>query len=130
MGEKKGLDLILGCETKSESNLGFVISRVVGYEAHRGWITYYPRMDPAHILSLCVKIQASVLDERIKNLIDFLQSLRGEYGLWECKLHPQVNRWLTYDILSSLKKIDKNAEWISYEPSTPFKEYSKKLKRF
>jgi len=74
-------------------------------------------------------LNASIEDGRVKDLIDFIQHLQGENGLWECKLHPQANRWLTYDLLSSLKKIDNNTDWISHEPSTPFQEYSKKLKR-
>jgi len=127
---KSALDLVLSCETKAEHNLGFVISRMIGIEDSRGWITYYPRLDPAHLLNLCSKIQVSIEDERVKGLIDFVKNLQGENGLWECKLHPQANRWLTYDLLYSLKKLDNNIDWISHEPSTPFREYSKKLKRF
>ncbi len=127
---KRGLDLILGCETKQKNLLGFVISRLVGLEESRGWRTYYPKMDTAHILSLCWKIGASLDDERVAELVDFVKEQRGEYGLWECTLHPQASRWLTFDLLRTLSHLETNTDWISLEPRTPFQEYSKKLKRF
>jgi len=127
---KTALDLVLSCETKAERNVGFVISRMIGFENSRGWITYYPRLDPAHLLNLCSKMQASIEDERVKQLIDFIQHLQGENELWECKLHPQANRWLTYDLLCSLKSMNNKVDWVSHEPPTPFREYSKRLKRF
>jgi len=127
---KRALDLILSCESTREGNLGFVVSRTLGFEPSRGWITYYPRLDPAHILKLCVKIGVSFEDKRVQELVDFIKTLKGENGLWECRLHPQANRWLTYDLLQSLKEIKSESDWISHEPSTPFQEYSRKLKRF
>jgi hypothetical protein len=127
---KRALDLILGCETKQKNLLGFVISRLIGLEESRGWRTYYPKMDTAHILSLCWKIGASAGDERISELIDFIEGEQGEFGLWECVLHPQASRWLTFDLLHSLSKLEENVDWISTEPRTPFQEYSKKMKRF
>ncbi|HEC40526.1 hypothetical protein LCGC14_0785130 [marine sediment metagenome] len=127
---QKALDLILGCETKQKNLLGFVISRLVGLEESRGWRTYYLKMDSAHILSLCWKIGASINDERISELVDFVKGEQGEYGLWECSLHPQASRWLTFDLLRTLSHLEKNVDWISTEPRTPFQEYSKKLKRF
>lgn len=127
---KRALDLILSCVSTTERNLGFVISRLLGFEPSSGWITYYPRLDPAHILNLCVKIGASIEDKRVKALTQFVESLKGKNELWNCTLHPQANRWLTYDLIKSLKELQNEIEWISYEPSTPFQEYSKKLKRF
>ncbi|MFX1480707.1 MAG: prenyltransferase/squalene oxidase repeat-containing protein [Promethearchaeota archaeon] len=127
---RRALDLILGCEKKQKNLLGFVISRLIGLEESRGWRTYYPKMDTAHILTLCWKIGASITDERISELIDFVKSEQGEFGIWECTLHPQASRWLTFDLLRSLSNLDENMDWISTEPRTPFQEYSKKMKRF
>jgi hypothetical protein len=127
---KRALDLILGCETKQKNLLGFVISRLIGLEESRGWRTYYPKMDAAHILSLCWKIGASSEDERISELIDFVKDEQGEYGMWECSLHPQASRWLTFDLLRSLSSLSERTDWFSTEPRTPFQAYPKKMKRF
>ena len=127
---KRAMDLILGIEVKEKYNLGFVISRLIGLEPSRGWITYYPKLDPAHILNLSWRIGVTSSDQRLSDLIDFILSLRGDYGLWECNLHPQATRWLTFDLLRSLSKIKTSGDWISLEPRTPFKAYPKKEKRF
>ncbi len=127
---KRALDLILGCETKQKNLLGFVISRLIGLEESRGWRTYYPKMDAAHILSLCWKIGASLDDERISELVDFVKGEQGEYGMWECSLYPQASRWLTFDLLRTFSHLDKNTDWFSLEPRTPFQQYSKKMKRY
>ena len=127
---RRALDLILGCEVKQKSLLGFVISRLIGLEESRGWRTYYPKMDAAHVINLCWKIGASLEDERISELVDFVKDQQGEYGLWECSLHPQASRWLTFDLLRSFSHLEESTDWISTEPRTPFQEYSKKMKRF
>jgi hypothetical protein len=127
---RRALDLILGCETKQKNLLGFVISRLIGLEESRGWRTYYPKMDVAHILNLCWKIGASSDDERISDLTEFVKGEQGEYGIWECSLHPQASRWLTFDLLRTLSHLEENAEWFSTEPRTPFQAYPKKMRRF
>ena len=127
---RRALDLILGCEKMQKNLLGFVISRLIGLEESRGWRTYYPKMDAAHILSLCVRIGASLDDERISELVDFVKAEKGEYGIWECSLHPQASRWLTFDLLRSLSNLEESTDWISTEPRTPFQEYPKKMRRF
>jgi hypothetical protein len=127
---KRALDLILGCEIKQKNILGFVISRLIGLEESRGWRTYYPKMDAAHILNLCWKIGASLEDERISDLVDFVKNEQSEYGLWECYLHPQASRWLTFDLLRSFSHLEESMDWISTEPRTPFQAYPKKIKRF
>ncbi|MFW9880891.1 MAG: hypothetical protein ACFFG0_48135, partial [Candidatus Thorarchaeota archaeon] len=119
-----------GCETKQKNLLGFVISRLIGLEESRGWRTYYPKMDTAHILSLCWKIGASLDDERISELVDFIKREQGDYGLWECSIRPQASRWLTFDLLRSLFHLESTTDWFSTEPRTPFQEYPKKLRRF
>ena len=127
---KKALDLILGCESKQKNLLGFVISRLIGLEESRGWRTYYPRMDAAHILNLCWKIGASLEDDRISELVAFVKGEQGEYGMWKCSLHPQASRWLTFDLLRSFFHLEETTDWISTEPRTPFQAYPKKMKRF
>jgi hypothetical protein len=127
---QRAMDLVLGCEIKEKYNLGYVISRLIGLEPSRGWITYYPRLDPAHLLNLCWRVGVSTTDQRLSELIDFVVNLQGEFGLWECNLHPQATRWLTFDLLHSLSKLTSKGDWISLEPRTPFRAYPKKEKRF
>ncbi|MFX1453951.1 MAG: prenyltransferase/squalene oxidase repeat-containing protein [Promethearchaeota archaeon] len=127
---KKALDLILGIETKQKYLLGFTISRLIGLEESKGWRTYYPKMDAAHILKLCWKVGASLEDKRISELADFVKGEQNEYGIWDCSLHPQASRWLTFDLLRTLSHLETNIDWFSLEPRTPFQEYPKKEKRY
>jgi len=127
---KRALDLILGCETKQKNLLGFVISRLIGLEESRGWRTYYPKLDTAYILNLCCRIGASTDDERISELVNFVKGEQGEQGMWECSLHPQASRWLTFDLLWTLSNLNESTDWISMEPRTPFQPYTKKIKRY
>lgn len=127
---KRALDLILGTDSKLRNNLGFMIARIIGLERSIGQITYMAKFDIAHILDLCCRVGATQDDERISELIEFVKFEQGEYGLWENSRYPQVTRWLTFDLLRSLSKIEKNKDWISFEPKTPFKAYYEKIKRF
>jgi hypothetical protein len=127
---KRALDLILGTASKLRNNLGFTIARLIGLEKSMGRITYMAKFDIAHILNLCWRVDASKDDDRISDLIEFIKSEQGEYGLWEYISHPQATRWLTFDLLRSLSHINENVEWLSEEPSTPFQAYPTKRKRF
>jgi len=127
---KRALDLVLGTDLKLRTSLGFMISRMIGLEKAIGLITYMAKFDIAHILDICWKVGATQDDVRISDLIEFVKTEQGEYGLWENPRYPQVTRWLTFDLLRSLSKIENNREWISFEPKTPFKTYFDKIKRF
>lgn len=127
---KRALDLILGTTSKLRNDVGFIIARLIGLEKSIGRITFMAKFDIAHILNLCWRVGASKDDERISDLIEFIKTEQGDYGLWEYYKHPKVTRWLTFDLLRTLSHINKNVEWISEEPSTPFHAYPKKLKRF
>jgi hypothetical protein len=127
---KRALDLILGTDSKVRNNLGFIIARIIGLEKSFGRITFMAKFDIAHILNLCWRIGANKDDERISDLIDFVQSEQGEFGLWDYIAHPKATRWLTFDLLRSLTHISENVEWISTEPRIPFQAYPKKMKRF
>ncbi len=127
---KRALDLILGTNLKLRSNLGFMIARLLGLEKSIGQITYMAKFDLAHILNLCWRIGATQDDERVFDFIKFVKSEQGEYGLWDYIAHPQATRWLSFDLLNSLSNVNKNVEWFSEEPRTPFQSYPKKMKRF
>ena len=107
-----------------------MIARLIGLEKSIGRITFMAKFDIAHILNLCWRVSVNKDDDRISDLINFIKSEQGEYGLWEHLKHPQATRWLTFDLLRSLSHINKNVEWISEEPRTPFQAYPKKLKRY
>ena len=127
---KRALDLVLGTDSKLKTNLGFMVARLIGLEKSIGQITFMAKFDIAHVLDLCNRVGASQDDERISDLVEFVKTEQGEYGLWENPRYPQVSKWLTFDLLRSLSKIETNKEWISYEPKTPFKAYFDKKKRF
>lgn len=127
---KRALDLILGTDSKLRINLGFMIARLIGLEKSFGQITFMAKFDVAHILNLCSRVGANKDDDRISDFIEFIKSEQGEFGLWDYIPHPIATRWLTFDLLRSLSLIDKNVEWISKEPRTPFQSYPRKTKRF
>ncbi|MFX0075891.1 MAG: hypothetical protein ACFE96_10645, partial [Candidatus Hermodarchaeota archaeon] len=127
---KRALDLILGTDSKLRTDLGFVLARIIGLEKSIGQITFMAKFDIAHILDLCQRVGATQEDERISDLIEFVKTEQGEYGLWENSRYPQVTRWLTFNLLRTLSKIQNNKNWISFEPKTPFKAYFEKMKRY
>ncbi|HDZ17737.1 hypothetical protein LCGC14_0626810 [marine sediment metagenome] len=127
---KRALDLILGTDMKLRTNLGFLIARLIGLEKSIGRITYMAKFDIGHILNLCWRVEASVKDSRIAEFVEFIKSEQGPYGLWEYINHPQATRWLTFDLLRSLFKLETQEDWISLELRTPFRSYPKKIKRF
>jgi hypothetical protein len=127
---RRALDLLLGCEMREAGSVGYEVSRILGAEVPRGFLTYFARLDLALILHLCSRVGASREDPRIDDLLKFVLSLQGEYGLWGYPQRPQVSRWLSYDLMRSISLLDKNVDWIGMEPRTPFTPYPKRPKRF
>ena len=127
---RRALDLLLGRETREAHTLGYEVARLVGAEAPRGMFTFFARFDLALILDLCSRVGATKDDPRVADVLKFVLSLRGEYGLWEYHSRPQVSRWLTYDLMRSISRLDENMDWMGMEPRTPFKPYPKREKRF
>ena len=117
---QRALDLLLGRETRDRHALGFEIARVVGAERSGGFFTYYARFDGAQVLDLCGRIGASLDDDRVSSLVDFVIQEQGSYGLWDYGRRPEVSRWVTFDLLRSLSRLDQSTDWISLEPRTPF----------
>lgn len=127
---RRALDLLLGRETRDEASLGFETARLVGAEQTRGYLTFFARYDLAQVLWLCSRVGASTDDERVAGMLEFILGQQGPYGLWEYPSRPQVRRWLTFDILSSLTQLDERSDWLSLEPRTPFRAYASRRKRF
>jgi hypothetical protein len=127
---RKGLDMLLGRETREARQVGYEVARLLGAEPIRGFISHFARFDPGLILSLCWKINISTDDPRVRNLVEFITDLRGPYGLWEYSPHPHISRWISFDLLRSLNHLDDGKGWIGFEPQTPFTPYLKQKRRF
>jgi hypothetical protein len=127
---RRALDLLLGRETREMQNIGFEVARTIGAEPVSGWITFFARFDLALLLDLCWRVGANTGDERIADLVTFLQEIQGDYGLWEYANRPQASRWVTFDILRSLSRLDTETDWMAVEPRTPFQPHLRGKRRF
>ena len=126
----RALDLLLGRETRETQALGFEMARLVGVEPVRGFFTFYARFDLALVLDLCWRVGATLEDERVADVVRFVSGLQGTYGLWEYAAQPQASRWVTFELLRSLSRLDESGDWLSAEPRTPFQPYPQEQRRF
>ena len=127
---RRALDLLLAHEHRQAHTLGFEVARIIGAERSRGGFTYYKRYDVAQMLDLSWRIGASLEDGRVSDNVQFVKQLQGPQGLWEYQHHPAISRWVTFDLIRSLSRLDKQTDWLSMEPRTPFQPYPKKPRRF
>jgi hypothetical protein len=127
---RRALDLLLGRETRDKHALGFELARLLGAEPVRGFLTYHARFDVGLVLDMCWRAGATRSDERVAALADWVLSLQSPYGLWEYPPRPQISRWVTFDLLRSLSRLDRDADWLSLEPRTPFRAYPKRYRRY
>lgn len=127
---RRGLELLLAHEHRQAHTLGFEVARIIGAERPRGGFTYFKRYDVAQMLDLSWRIGASLADDRVAANVKFVVKLQGPYGLWEYPRHREASRWITFDLLRSLSRLDEETDWLSVEPRTRFQPYPKKPKRF
>lgn len=127
---RRGMDLLLAHEQRGAEALGFEVARIIGTEPPRGAFTYFKRYDLAQILDLSWRVGASLEDPRVADNVRFVRELQGPYGLWEYPRHPEISRWVSFDLLRSLSRLDRETDWLSMEPRTPFQAYPKKAKRY
>jgi hypothetical protein len=127
---RRALDLVLSRETRERHNLGYEVARIIGTEKPSGFLTYYARFDIAHLLDLCWRVGAPPEEARVSALVKYIHENQGAYGVWEYLPKPQASRWVTFDILRSLKRLGQNTDWIPTEPRTPFQPYPKRRKRY
>ena len=116
------LDHLLARETRDEWALGWEVSRLLGLERASGKLTFYARFDLAFLLDLATRCGASRDDVRVADLVEFLEGLRGPYGLWEHPSHPQLSRWLTLDLETSQQRLE-SGDWSGSDvrvDSTPY----------
>ncbi len=127
---RRGLELLLARETLQAHTLGHEVARTVGAEPAGGYFTYFARYDVGHMLGLCRRMGASLEDERVAAMVAFVRDQQGPYGLWTYAAHPEVSRWVSFDLLRSLAQIDREGDWVSLEPRFPFQPYPKRPRRY
>jgi hypothetical protein len=104
---RRAIDHLLGRETRDAHSIGYEVARLAGAEMPRGFLTYFARFDLGLILDLCARVEISREDPRVADLISYVLSLRGKYGLWEYRDKPHISRWLTFDLLRSMARLDR-----------------------
>jgi hypothetical protein len=101
---RRGMDRLLGQERREQISLGLEVARLVGAEPAHGFFTYFARFDLALLVDLCGRVGMSKDELPLADLLGFIRSLQGEFGLWESADWPQAARWLTFDLLRSLSR--------------------------
>ena len=124
-----GVDHLLARETRDESTLGWEVSRLVGLERALGQLTFYVTFDQAFVLDVASRCGVSLDDRRVRDLVIWLETLRGPYGLWEHHVHPQLSRWLTFDLECSLRRLA-DGDWIGNEEPASFTPYRRGRRRY
>jgi hypothetical protein len=127
---RRGLSLLLAHEALQAHTLGYEVARTLGVEPGGGYFTYFARYDAGLVLDLCRRIGASLEDERVGAMVAFVKGLQGPYGMWDYAAHPEVSRWISFDLLRSLSQIDRESDWVAIEPRTPFQPYPKRARRY
>ncbi|WP_329005423.1 hypothetical protein OHA18_18810 [Kribbella sp. NBC_00709] len=108
---RTGVDHLLYRESRDASTLGWEVSRLVGLERAMGQITFYVTHDLAFLLDLASRCGVAPQDRRVHDLVDYLETLRGPYGLWQHPTHPQLAGWLSLDLETSLRRLE-TGDWI------------------
>jgi hypothetical protein len=123
-----GVDHLLARETRDESTIGWELSRLVGLESALGQVTFYVTFDLAFLLDLTSRCGVSIEDRRVRDLVAYLETLRGPYGLWQHHAHPQLSRWLTFDLECSLRRLA-DGDWIGNDEAATFTPYQRGRRR-
>lgn len=97
---RAAVDLLLQQDSREEAPLGTEVARQLGAEPADGFLTRYARPDLALLAEL---VSACDVDgDRAEALLAALLTRRGRLGLWTHPSHPQLSRWLSFDLLRSL----------------------------
>ena len=144
---RRALDLLLQRETRDEWALGTEVSRLRGLDRPAGFLTFYARFDLAFVLDLAARAGATLEDVRVADLAEFLQQRRGAAGLWEHPTHPELSRWLSFDLMLCLRRLtggpsadpvggsasgsaDGSTGWAGTAPRLPFRPYRPAPRRY
>ncbi|MFI7065302.1 hypothetical protein ACIBL3_30205 [Kribbella sp. NPDC050124] len=126
---RTGVDHLLARETRDASTLGWEVSRLVGLERAMGQITFYATFDLAFLLDLASRCAVSPQDRCVHDLVDYLETLRGPYGLWQHPTHPQLAGWLSLDLETSIRRLE-HGDWIGNEEPATFTPYRRGPRRY
>ena len=125
------LDHLLARETRDQWSIGHEVARLVGFERARGTLTFYATFDLAFLLDLASRSGIAADEPRVAELVEFLEGLRGPFGLWEHPSHPQLSRWLTFDLEASLQRL-RTGDWVGTGSSerAALNAYPKRRRRY
>jgi hypothetical protein len=125
------LDHLLARETRDQWSLGHEVARLLGFERARGTLTFYATFDLAFLLDLASRCGLAPDEPRVTELVDFLEARRGPFGLWEHPGHPQLSRWLTFDLDASLERLQAG-DWAGTGSTerVPLRAYPKRRRRY
>ncbi|MFC6155916.1 hypothetical protein [Kribbella jiaozuonensis] len=126
---RTGVDHLLARETRDASAIGWEVSRLVGLERAMGQITFYATFDLAFLLDLASRCGVSPQDRRIRELVNYLETLRGPYGLWQHSSHPQLAGWLSLELETSLRRLE-DGDWVGNEEPAGFTPYQRGRRRY
>jgi hypothetical protein len=128
---KRAMEHLLACQTRDRQTLGYEVSRIVGFEATTGILTYYAKIDHLLTLDLSWRIGVSKDDKKLKNIISFLMESVNKFGLLLYLPNHEASRWITFDLKRSIKNLsEEDSNWISEDFEIPFQKYSKINRRF
>jgi hypothetical protein len=106
---RAALDLLLGGPLRDEAAFGSEVARLRGVEPATGFFTFYGPADPGLLLALAAGAGYSEQDARIHRLAEFVRGKRGRYHVWAHPVHPQLHRWLSFDLMRSLRLVERGA---------------------
>jgi hypothetical protein len=124
-----GVDHLLARESRDDATLGWEVSRIVGLERASGRFTFYVTFDLAFLLDLTSRCGVSPADRRVRGLVGHVESRRGPFGLWQHPAHPQLSRWLTFDLECSLRRLA-DGDWVGNEEPATFTPYQRPRRRY
>lgn len=126
---RRGLDQLLGRETRERQFIGYNLLRLMGRIPLKGFVTFYAQNDLLLILQLCAAVGAGIDDERVADLVKYFENLKNPLGLW-CSPEGVENNWFSFQIIKALKRISGNKGWPPGLPRTAFTPYPKEDRRY
>jgi hypothetical protein len=72
------------------------------------------------------------VDDRLAELVAFVEGLRGPFGLVAHPAHPELSRWLTFDLDASLSRLRRAGDggWVGSDLRRRFRPYPAHRPRF
>jgi Squalene-hopene cyclase C-terminal domain len=126
---RRGLDHLLGRETREKKFLGFDLLRLLGRKPLKGFFTFYAQNDLLLMLQLCACLGAGTDDDRVADLVEYFENLKNPLGLWNSPEGIE-NNWFSFQIIKAINRISDNNGWQPSLPRTAFTPYPKADRRY